>query len=122
MVTNPSQSQVINGIHLSDYVSVFGNHHFGCTVEFSIEHSNLSTRRLVLEGRNDGIHVWRRSNEIHNVYIHLSTRIKTSCGVQSLTNLLYGEEYHDKVQALCILDCNTRATITGSNQHVKEYE
>ena len=40
----------------------------------------------------------------------------------SLTNLLYGEIYGDRIQALHLLDCHNRATITAQNRQVKEYE
>ena len=40
----------------------------------------------------------------------------------SLTNLLYGEIYGDRVQSLHIIDCLNWATITAQNRHVKEYK
>ena len=109
-------------MHVSDYLADFGNHNYGCTLQFSLQHSTLLTWTSVLEGRKDGIQVWRRSHDFRNVFLNYSARIKTSSGLMSLTNLLYGEIYGDRVQALHILDCHNRATITAQNRQVKEYE
>ena len=113
VLTNPSLSRVTNGMHVSDYMAGFGNHNYGCTLEFSLKHLTLLTRSTVLNGRKEGIQVWRRSHDFRNVFLNYSARIKTSRGIQALTNLLYDEIYGDRIQALHMLDCHNRATITA---------
>ena len=50
MLTNPSLSQVTNGMHILDYMSSSRNNHFGCSAEFLIEHLCLLIWRSVLDG------------------------------------------------------------------------
>ena len=122
VLTNLSLSRVTNCMHVSDYIAGFGNHNYGCTLDFSSTHSTLLAWSSVLKGRKEGIQVWRKSHEFRNVFLNYSARIKTSRGIQALTNLLYDEIYGDCVQSLHIIDCHNRATIIAQNRHVKEYE
>ena len=109
-------------MHISDYMCGFGNHNYGCHLSFDSDISCLLPWKVVLDGTVGGIQVWRRSNEYHNVFPNYANRIKTSRGIQALTNCLFGEVYGDRIQALHILDCHNRATVTLQNRQIKEYE
>ena len=56
------------------------------------------------------------------VFPNYRARIKTTRGIQALTNRLFAEVYGDRVQALRILDCHNRAIITLQNKQLKDYE
>ena len=75
-----------------------------------------------MEGRKEGIQVWRRSHKFWNVFLNYSARVKTSRGIHALTNVLCDKIYGARVHALHILDCRNRKTITAQNGHVKECE
>ena len=121
VVTNPSLNKVTSGMHISDYMCGFGNHNYGCHLSFDSEISFLLPWKVVLDGTVGGIQVWRRSNEYRNVFPNYANRIKTARGIQALTNRLFGEVYGDRIQALHILDCHNRATVTMQNRQIKEY-
>ena len=70
----PLLSKVNSGMHVSYYIAGFGNHSYECTLEFSLQHSSLLTRSSVLEGRKDGIQVWRRSYDFRNVFLNYSAK------------------------------------------------
>ena len=68
------------------------------------------------------MNVWRRTNGYRNVFPNYAARIKTSRGIQALKNQLNSEVYGDCLQALHILDCLNRATVTLQNRQIKLYE
>ena len=84
--TNPILAQVQNGMHRSDYSAGFGNHNYGCNVIFEgsdsianpIRHTCLITWKHVLEGKIDGIMVWKESNIFRNVYSNFADCCKTN--------------------------------------------
>ena len=100
----------------------FGNHHFGYSIVLSSLHYYLLTWKTMVEGRTESIHVWQRTKEFRNVFLNHSTRIKTSCSIQLLKNILYEEIYGDLIQALHIMDCHNRATGTSQNRQIKEHD
>ena len=55
VATNPMYSEVIDGMHLSDFESGFGNDNYGCHLEFSTESSSslgvLVTWKEVIDGK-----------------------------------------------------------------------
>lgn len=74
VLTTPLLSQVTNGMYVSDYIAGFGNHNVGCTLEYSLKHLSSLTWSLVLEGRKDGIQVWRKSHDFRNVFLKLFSK------------------------------------------------
>lgn len=92
---NPSIVKVTSGMHISDYMSGFGNHNYGCNLSFDSETYFLLPWRMVLDGTIGGIQVWRRSNEYCNLFSNYAKRFKTARGIQTLSNRLFGEVYGD---------------------------
>ena len=67
IITNPKISQVSTGMHISDYSDGFGNHNHGSNVMFGeCDHEMIAvlvTWKHVLEGKRDGIMVWREEDK-----------------------------------------------------------
>ena len=125
VVTNPMRAQVISGIHLRDYEVGFGNHNYGCTIDFSSNthtHSVLLIWNEVLQGRKNGIQVWRSGTTYRDVFSNFADRSKTSHGLTALFNSLYDEVYGDRLQSLHLISCFNRATIKSQNKALREYE
>ena len=74
ITTNPQISQVSAGMHISDYSDGFGNHNYGSNVMFSeCGHEMIAvlvTWKHVLEGKRDGIMVWREEESFRNVFVN----------------------------------------------------
>ena len=109
-------------LHISDYIAGFGNHNYGCNLSFGPEMIFLLTWKLVMDGMIGGIHVWKKGNTYRNVFPNYRARIKTTRGIQALTNRLFAEVYGDRVQALHILDCHNRTIVTLQNKQIKDHE
>ena len=122
VVTNPSLMKVNSGMHISDYIAGFGNHNYGCHLSFCPEMTLLLSWKSVIDGMIGGIQVWKKGNTYRNVFPNYRARIKTTRGIQALTNRLFTEVYGDRVQALHILDCHNRAIVTLQNKQIKDYE
>ena len=76
-------------MHLSDYQSGFGSHNYGCDITFSEDtESILITWQEVLDGKNDGLQVWRFGVIYRDVYSNFADRSKTSQGLTGLMNTL----------------------------------
>ena len=54
VLTNPSLSKVVNGMHSSDYIVDFENHYFGSSTTFFSLQYFLLTWKTVLDIRADG--------------------------------------------------------------------
>ena len=89
VVTNPSLSKVTSGIHITDYIAGFGNHNYGCNLSFGPELIFLLPWKLVMDGMIGGIHVWKKGNTHRHVFANYRARIKTTRGIQALTNCLF---------------------------------
>ena len=126
--TNPILAQVQNGMHRSDYLAGFGNHNYGCNVVFEgldqstsnyISHTCLITWKHVLEGKIDGIMVWRESNLFRNVYSNFADRCKTNQGALAVLNSLFPEVYGDRIQCMHLIHCYHRTTIQMQQTYIK---
>ena len=124
--TNPTLAQVQNGMHRSDYSAGFGNHNYGCHVSFKVSdstahpmsHTYLITWKHVLEGKIDGIMIWRHSSMFRNVYPNFADRCKTNRGVLAVLNTLFPEVYGDRIQCMHLIHCYHRATIKMQQKHI----
>ena len=127
ITTNPILARVQNGMHRSDYTAGFGNHNYGCNVSFEgsdsqanpITHSCLITWKQVLEGKIDGIMVWRENSIFRNVYSNFDDRCKTNQGVLAVLNTLFPEVYGDRIQCMHLIHCYHRTTIKMQQKYIK---
>ena len=103
---NPILAQVQNGMHRSNYSAVFRNQNYGCNVVFEgldqstenyISHTCLITRKHILEGKIDGIIVWRESILFRNVCSNFADRCKMNQGVLAVLNTVFPEVYGDRI-------------------------
>ena len=80
-------------MHMSDYTAGFGNHNYGSNVTFVGDRNEpinvLVTWKQVLEGRRDGIMIWRQGSSFRNVFLNFSDRCKTNQGMLALINYLF---------------------------------
>ena len=75
-----------------------------------------------MEGRMDGVQVWRHTTDFRNVYSNYKDRRKTSRGIHALTNQLFEEVYGDRVQALHLLYFHNKSIILIQNLQLKTIE
>ena len=102
---NVNRDKVTIGYHMDKIDSQ------GCIISFSPRLSRLLTWWEVLDGRQNGIQVWRKGGQFRSVSKEYRARHKTMQGLKYLTNLLYPEVYGDRMQACHLLDCHHRAVI-----------
>ena len=125
VITNPMRAQVISGMQLRDYEVGFANHNYGCTLDFSSGENTLSvllTWNEILQGRKNGIQVWRSGTTYRDVFSNFADRSRTSHGLTALFNSLYDEVYGDRLQSLHLINCFNRATIKLQSKAIREYE
>jgi len=124
ITTNPKISQVSAGMHISDYSDGFGNHNYGSNVKFGeCDHEMIAvlvTWKHVLEGKRDGIMVWREEESFRNVFVNFSDRGKTNQGMLGLLNTLFLEVYGDRIQCMHLIHCYYRKTILMQQQYMKQ--
>ena len=104
----------MSGMHLSDYKQGCGRHYYGCAIDFASEKENFSlllTWGEIIDGRRNGVQVWRGSDTYRDVYTNFADRSKTSCGLTAFFNSLYDEVYGDFLQSLHLINCFNRAVI-----------
>ena len=124
VTTNPSLYRVQNGMHRSDYAAGFGNHNYGCNITFqgsdssSFSFTSLITWRHVLEGKIDGVMIWRESSDFRNVYTNFNDRCKTNQGLVAVLNMLFLEVYGDCIQCMHLIHCYHRSTIKMQQKHM----
>ena len=114
IAANPKLSHVKNGMHISDYTAGFGNHNYGCNVTFHNDSETstvLITWKNVLEGKGDGVMVWRKGGSFRNVFVNFSDRCKTNQGMLALINTLFLEVFGGRVQCMYLVHCYFRKTI-----------
>lgn len=125
VVTNSMRNQVISGMQLSDYKQGFRHHNYGCTIDFASENETFSlliTWGEIVDGRRNGVQVWRGSDTYRDVYTNFADRSKTSRGMIVLFNSLYDKVYGDRLQSLHLIDCFDRAMVKNQNKSIREYE
>ena len=113
-------------MHRSDYAAGFGNHNYGCKIMF--EGSNITspcftsliTWRYVLEGKIDGIIIWRESSVFRNMYTNFNDRCKTNQGLLAVLNTLFPEVYGDRIQCIQLIHCYHRSTIQMQQKYMNE--
>ena len=117
VITNPSLSRVQNGMHWLDYAARFGNHNYGCNITFkgtkssSFSFTSLITWRHVLDGKIDGIMIWREGSLFRNIYTNFNDRCKTNQGLLAVLSTLFLEVYGDRIQCMHLIYCYHRSTI-----------
>ena len=127
ITTNPILARVQSGMHRLDYSAGFGNQNYGCNVTFEgscstskvITLTYLITWKEVLEGKIDGIMVWREGNLFRNVFVNFADRQKTNQGVLAVLNKLFPEVYGDRIQCMHLIHCYHRTTIQMQQKYIK---
>ena len=127
VTTNPILSRVENGMNYSDYAAGFGNHNYGCNLLFHNDEAEnnfnlLITWREVLDGRQDGIQLWRSGSSFRNVYQKFCDRRKTNQGTIAVFNRLFPEVYGDRIQCMHLIHCYYRSTIIMQQKYITECE
>ena len=107
-----------------DYAAGFGNHNYGCNITFkgtkssSLSFTSLITWRHVLDGKIDGIMIWREGSIFRNVYTNFYDRCKTNQGLLAVLNSLFLEVYGDRIQCMHLLHCYHRCTIQMQQKYM----
>ena len=126
VTTNPILAQVQNGMHHSDYSAGFGNHNYGCNLKFGNEsneiYNSLITWTEVLNGKMDGLQIWRIGGTFRNVYQNFCDRRKTNEGIIAVLNTLFQEVYGDRIQCMHLIHCYYRSTIISQQKYINEIE
>lgn len=115
--------QCMNSMHMQDFVSGFGHHNYGCTLNFMIgneKKSLLITWDEVLQGQKVGIKVWRLGQQFRDVYSNFGVRSKTDHGLMASLDLLCYKIFGDRLQAMHLINCYYRATIKIQNKQVRQ--
>ena len=123
--TNPFINNISSGMHLSEYASEFGTHNYDCFIMFSSSNSSesiLIAWQEVLDGKKNGIQVWRSGEAYRDIYSNFIDHSKTTHGLTWLMNILYPEVYGDRLQCLNLINCFNRANVKNQGKTIREYE
>ena len=101
-------------MHHSNYNAGFGNHNYGCNLKFGYKSNNmynsLITWTEVLNGKMDGLQIWRIGGTFRNVYQNFCDRRK------------FQEVYRDHIHCMHLIHCYYRSTIISQQKYIKEID
>ena len=123
--TNPFINNVLSGMYLSDYESGFITHNYGCSIMFPLTTSSESiiiTWQEVLDGKKNGIQVWRIGDVYRYVYSNFTHCSKTAQSLTALMSTLYAEVYGYWRQRLNLVNFFNRANMKNQGKLIRDYE
>ena len=114
VINSPKADSVQNGITNSDLIKGFGNDNYGSYIKIGHD-SILLTWNEVMNGKQTGIQIWRKTEKYRDVYSLFKSRRKTKDGLLMILNTLFHEVVGDRIQLYHLLTCYYRAMLTHSS-------